>query len=221
LHGLRQTLDDMIPLVRQVIRQTKARIFGGDRHSAGKLVSLFEPSTEVIRKGKAGKPTEFGKLVKLQEAENQIAVDYEVYARRPNDVDLLIPAVEAHRAKLGRSPRLVAGDAAFYSAKNEAAATALGVRRVCIPNRSTKSAERKREQKNAGSARGSDGVPVPKDASASPNAGTASGAASIVATTACTVGSVSVSSPTISLASVPPKPRCPLHRLPLPYRLRH
>jgi len=147
LDGLRQTLDDMIPLVRQVMRQTKARIFGGDRHAAGKLVSLFEPSSEVIRKGKSGKPTEFGKLVKLQEAENQIVVDYEVYARRPNDVDLLIPAIEAHRAKLGRAPRLVAGDAAFYSTKNEAAAKALGVKRVCVPNRSTKSAERKREQK--------------------------------------------------------------------------
>ena len=147
LDGLRQALDDTIPLVRQVMRQSKARIFGGDKHSPGKLVSLFEPSTEVIRKGKSGKPTEFGKLVKLQEAENQIVVDYEIYARRPNDVDLLIPAIEAHRAKLGRVPRLVAGDAAFYSAKNEAAAKAMGVKRVCVPNRSTKSAERKREQK--------------------------------------------------------------------------
>jgi len=147
LEGLRQALDEMIPRVRQVMRQTKARIFGGDKHSKGKLVSLFEPSTEVIRKGKAGKPTEFGKLVKLQEAENQIVIDYEVYARRPNDVDLLIPAIAAHRAKLGRAPRLVAGDAAFYSAKNEAAAKAMGVKRVCVPNRSTKSAELKREQK--------------------------------------------------------------------------
>jgi hypothetical protein len=51
--------------------------------------SLFEPSTEVIRKGKAGKPNEFGKMMKLQEAENQIIVDYEVYAQRPNDSDLL------------------------------------------------------------------------------------------------------------------------------------
>ena len=147
LDGLRQALDDTIPLVRQVMRQSKARIFGGDKHSQGKLVSLFEPSTEVIRKGKSGKPTEFGKLIKLQEAENQIVVEYEVYVRRPNDVDLLIPAIEAHRAKLGRVPRLVAGDAAFYSAKNEAAAKAIGVKRVCVPNRSTKSAERKREQK--------------------------------------------------------------------------
>jgi transposase, IS5 family len=42
---------------------------------------VFEPATEVIRKGKAGKPTEFGEMVKLQEAENQIIVDYEVIDR--------------------------------------------------------------------------------------------------------------------------------------------
>src|SRR3984957_10603806 len=113
----------------------------------GKILSLFEPATEVIRKGRAGKPDEFGKKVKLQEAENQIVTDYEVYDQRPSDWDLLIGAVEAHQARLGRTPRLVAADAAFYSAKNEVAAKAKGVKRVCIPNRSTKSAERKREQK--------------------------------------------------------------------------
>ena len=59
----------------------------------------------MIRKGKASKPTEFGKLVKLQEAENQIIVDYEVFARRPSDMDLLIPAIDVHQAKLGRMPR--------------------------------------------------------------------------------------------------------------------
>ena len=86
-------------------------------------------------------------MVKLQEAENQIVIDYEVYDRRPNDSDLLIPAIETHQARLGRTPYLVAADAAFYSGKNEAAAKAKGVKRVCIPNRSTKSPERKREQK--------------------------------------------------------------------------
>jgi IS5 family transposase len=147
LEGLREELDRMVPLVRQVIRQTKARILGGDIHVKGKIVSLFEPSTEIIRKGKAGKPTEFGKMVKLQEAENQIVIDYEVYDRRPNDSDLLIPAIETHAAVFGRAPHLVAADAAFYSDKNERAAKRKGVRRVCVPNRSTKSAKRKREQK--------------------------------------------------------------------------
>jgi transposase, IS5 family len=147
LEGLRQQLDEMVPLVRQVMKQTRARIFRGNTRSEGKLLSLFEPSTEVIRKGKAGKPNEFGKMVKLQEAENQIIIDYQVYARRPYDSDLLVAAIETHQALLGRAPHLVAADAAFFSAKNEAAATARGVKRVCIPNRSTKSPERKREQK--------------------------------------------------------------------------
>jgi len=140
-------LDEMIPRVRQVIAQTRARIFRGETRTEGKIFSLFEPSTEIIRKGKAGKPNEFGKLVKLQEAENQIVIDYEVYEQRPNDTTLLIPAIETHEAVLGRTPRLVAADAGFYSAKNEAAAKAKGVKRVCIPNRSTKSAARRREQK--------------------------------------------------------------------------
>ena len=147
LEGLRQEIDTMIPRVKQVMKQTRARIFRGDTRSEGKIFSLFEPSTEIIRKGKAAKPNEFGKMVKLQEAENQIIIDYEVYDRRPNDADLLVPAIEAHQAKLGRTPHLVAADAAFYSDKNEKAAKMKGVKRVCVPNRSTKSAERKREQK--------------------------------------------------------------------------
>ncbi len=147
LDSLRRELDEMVPRVRQVMRQAKARIFGGNTRVEGKIVSVFEPSTEVIRKGKAAKPNEFGKMVKLQEAENQIIVDYEVYDRRPSDSDLLIAAIEIHQARLGRTPRLVAADAGFYSGKNEAAAKAMGVKRVCIPNRSTKSPERKREQK--------------------------------------------------------------------------
>jgi transposase, IS5 family len=86
-------------------------------------------------------------MVKLQEAENQIITDYKVSASRQYDSDLMVAAIETHQALLARTPRLVAADAAFYSARNEAAAKAKGVKRVCIPNRSTKSPERKREQR--------------------------------------------------------------------------
>jgi IS5 family transposase len=147
LEGLRKELDTMAPLVKQVMQQARARVFGGDTHLAGKILSIFEQTTEVIRKGKASKPTEFGKMVKIQEAENQIITDYKVYETRPSDSALLIPAIESHEEKLGRVPHLVAGDAGFFSAANEAAAHEKGVKRVCIPNRSTKSAERKRQQK--------------------------------------------------------------------------
>jgi transposase, IS5 family len=147
LQAQRQVLDQTVPLVQQVLRQTKARIFAGDTRSEGKIVSIFEPSTEVIRKGKSGKPTEFGKLIKLQEAENQIVIDYVVYDQRPSDAELLIPALDVHEAKLGRTPRLIAADGGFYSANNEAAVKAKGVKRVCIPNYNSKSPDRRHEQK--------------------------------------------------------------------------
>ena len=116
LDGLKRELDVMLPRVQQVMRQARARVLGGDTHVDGKLVSLFEPTTEIIRKGKASKPTEFGKLVKIQEAEQQIIIDYEVYAKRPSDSALLVPAIEVHQHRLGRVPDVVAADAGFYSA---------------------------------------------------------------------------------------------------------
>jgi IS5 family transposase len=140
-------LEHMVPLVQQVMHQARERVFKGNTHVAGKLVSLFEPHTEIIRKGKAAKPTEFGKVVKIQEAERQIVTHYEVYGQRPSDSDLLLPAIAAHKKALGRKPYLVTADAAFFSQRNERAALALGIKRVAIPNRSTKSLERKRLQK--------------------------------------------------------------------------
>jgi len=147
LHALKSQIDDMVGTVKKVIHQTKERVFGGNTHVEGKILSVFETTTEVIRKGKASKPTEFGKMIKIQEAENQIVIDFEVYDQRPSDSDLLIPAIETHQTLLGRTPDLAAADAAFYSAKNVAKAEEMGVKRVSVPNRSTKSAARKQYQK--------------------------------------------------------------------------
>ena len=144
---LLQKMATMAERTKQVIRQTKARIFAGNTKVPDKVVSMFEPHTEVIRKGKASKPTEFGKMVKIQEAENQVIVDYEVFDKKPNDSDLLVKSVEIHEELLGRVPGLVAADAAFYSAANEKALQERGVKRVAVPNRGTKSTARKKKQK--------------------------------------------------------------------------
>jgi IS5 family transposase len=129
----RQQLDQMRPLVTRVLAQTRARLLGGDTHVADKVLSVFEPHTEAIRKGKIAKPTEFGKLVTIQEAEHQIITAYEVHATRPADMTLWTPALDRHIAVFGRAPDLAAGDRGFASAKNEEAALTRGVRRVVLP----------------------------------------------------------------------------------------
>ncbi len=148
LRALGESLSTMSERVRQVVKQTKARIFEGLTQLPGKIVSLFEPHTEIIRKGKASKPTEFGKLVQFQEAENRIVTHYDVFDERPSDRELLLGAVEAHERKLKRLPQLVTADAGYYSFAQERAVQERGVKWVAVPNRSTRSSERKHMEKS-------------------------------------------------------------------------
>jgi IS5 family transposase len=143
LQRAQDRLQELRPLVRRVLDQTRARLLGGDTHVADKVLSLFEPHTETIRKGKISKPNEFGKLVTIQESEHQIITAYDVHAKRPADVTLWTAALDRHRAIFGRAPDLAAGDRGFSSATNERAATARGVRRVVLPRRGPKSPARR------------------------------------------------------------------------------
>jgi len=147
VQGLCRQVKQMSELTQRVLEQTRARVLQGNTHYPGKVLSVFEPHTEAIRKGKKLKPTEFGKLVKIQEAEAQFITDYEVCRERVPDGQLWEPSLERHEQLFGRPPHLATADAAFASAANEEAATKRGVRRVALPRRGRLSAARSAQQK--------------------------------------------------------------------------
>jgi IS5 family transposase len=122
-----------IELLRRVLAQTRARVLRGDTHFPGKVVSLFEPHTDIIRKGKLAKPTEFGRLVKIQEAEAQFITDYEVCETGQTDRALWVPALDRHIALFDHAPQLAVADGGFASRTNERAARDRGVRHVVLP----------------------------------------------------------------------------------------
>src|SRR5262249_2281696 len=134
LQQIQHRLRELRPIVARVLDQTGARIVGGDVHVPDKVLSVFEPHTEAIRKGKHVKPTEFGKLVTIQEAEHQIITAYEVHDRRPADKTLWVPGLDHHIKMFGRPPALATADRGFASAANEEAAVSRGVRRVVLPH---------------------------------------------------------------------------------------
>jgi IS5 family transposase len=140
--GVKQQLETMLPRVDQVLRQTRARIHRGITNYPDKILSLFVPDTSAIRKGKPHKPTEFGRLIEIVEVEKGFVSDYRVHQGNPEDGTLLVPALERHQERFGRVPRHVATDRGFWSAANEQAAYALGVKRVSIPARGKLSAVR-------------------------------------------------------------------------------
>lgn len=140
-------LRHFLPLTQTVIAQAKARIFEGQTHYPDKILSLFEEHTVVIRKGKAHKPNEFGRLVRLDEVENGIVSHYHIAAHNMADQQQWKPALQNHIDIFSHPPRLAAGDRGFWSGTNEAAAEQLGVKRVILPGRGRLSKERAARQK--------------------------------------------------------------------------
>ena len=146
LEGLQRTLQGTTGLLGRVIEQTVERVFGGNTHVPNKVLSLFESHTEAIRKGKIKKPTEFGKMVSIQEADGGLITAYLVEPVRLADSDLWVPAIEEHIEIFGRSPFLATADRGFYSFANEKTAERLGVQRVCLPKQGKLSDSRKEHQ---------------------------------------------------------------------------
>lgn len=131
-----------IELVKRVVAQTRARVLRGDTPFPGKVVSLFEAHTEILRKGKLAKPTEFGRLVMIQEAEAQFITDYEVCERGQSERALWAPALDRHLAFFDHVPRLAVADGGFASRTNERAARDRGLQRVVLPRQSREARSR-------------------------------------------------------------------------------
>lgn len=140
-------LRHFLPWVEKVITQTKQRVWGGNRHVSGKVLSLFEPHTQVIRKGKAHKPNEFGRLVRIDEVENGIVSGYALLEGNAADTNSWLPALQQHQACFGRVPEMATADRGFFSVHNEREAEAQGVKHVALPAPGRLSPSRAQRQK--------------------------------------------------------------------------
>jgi len=127
-----QFLLQMVPRAQQVVRQTRARVLRNPTRADGKLVSVFEPYAQLLRRGKPHCPTEFGLLVKVAETEGGIVSDVGLVPEKA-DAPLLAPTVEHQCEVCGRPPTLVATDRGFHSTRGEARLRELGVAHAVIP----------------------------------------------------------------------------------------
>jgi transposase, IS5 family len=140
-------LRHFVPLVEKVIAQTQERVWGGNTHVSDKVLSLFEPHTQIIRKGKAHKPNEFGRLLRIDEVENGVVSGYEVLEGNAADTHSWLPALQQHQAHFGHIPQMATADRGFFSAQNEHASYALGVAKVALPACGRLSKKRTKRQK--------------------------------------------------------------------------
>ena len=119
---LAEDFDRYLPLGRRVLDQAQRRVLGGEIVPATeKLYSIFEEHTELLKRGKAGKPIEFGHMVQLQQVESKYIADYAVFSRKPNEHTLIDPALESHRALFGADPKVLSADKGYYESMDKIA----------------------------------------------------------------------------------------------------
>jgi transposase, IS5 family len=122
--------------IDQVIAQARRRVLQGETvPTADKLFSIFEPHTDLIKRGKAQRPVEFGHKVLLSESGHGLITDYRVLDGNPTDDQHVAPSLAHHIALFGGPPTLAACDRGFYSVAAIAACQAAGVTTECIPQR--------------------------------------------------------------------------------------
>jgi IS5 family transposase len=132
---VRRLLDELAVLVErtnQVIAQARTRVDGGQPDGATRLVSLHEPDARPIRKGRLGRPVEFGYKAQVVDTVNGIIVDHSLHIGNPSDTDLIRPAIARIVDRFG-APATVTADRGYWDATIEADLTAAGVTTVVIP----------------------------------------------------------------------------------------
>jgi IS5 family transposase len=143
-------------LAERVMTQTRRRVLNGESVPVHeKIFSLFEPHTDLIKRGKAQRPVEFGHKVFLAESGEGLITDYRVLDGNPSDDGHVAPSLHQHRDTFGHVPALYAADRGFYTAANVEVVTGAGVRTECLPQRGgTKTAERTAHEKRRAFKRG-------------------------------------------------------------------
>ena len=110
-----ELLSHYVPIIERIINQAEQRVFQGVIIPADqKIYSLFEEHTELIKRGKAGKPIEFGHKILIAQTDEKFIHHYQVFPKRQEDKELLKPTLKAHKQLFGTGPDVLATDKGFY-----------------------------------------------------------------------------------------------------------
>lgn len=147
---LKRTLDTFLPLAEKVVDQTKRRVLKGEQVPAQeKVLSIFEPHTDIICRGKESHPVEYGHKIWLNEVDGGIVTDFRILDGNPNDETQWEPSLNAHVKSFGHPPEQASADRGLYSSPNEKFAKDLGVKHVILPKRGYKSKIRREHESEA------------------------------------------------------------------------
>ena len=133
---LRKEIEHYCGLADRVVDQARRRVLEGEQvPNAEKVYSIFEPHTDLIKRGKVRTPVEFGHKIFLAESAVGLITQYHVLKGNPSDENHVGPSLERHKESFGRAPELYGSDRGFFSEENVTLCEQSGVKTVCLPQR--------------------------------------------------------------------------------------
>jgi len=115
LDALLDQLEHFRALGARCVDLAHRRVVGGEKiPNDEKLFSIFEPHTELLIRGKAGKEIEFGHMVSIHQVKGSFIVDYEVHAKKPADFETVDAALKRHVELFGAPPKVLAADKGYW-----------------------------------------------------------------------------------------------------------
>ena len=135
-------LERTIGVLDQVVVQTRSRLAGEVPDGATRVVSLHDTDARPIRKGRLGKPVEFGYKAQVTDNVDGIVVDHRVEKGNSPDAPMLVPAIARVAARFSKVPKAVTADRGYGEAKVETELESLGVKHVAIPRKGRPGAQR-------------------------------------------------------------------------------
>ena len=131
---LEAAVRSVAPLVQQVIAQAERRVLRGETVPASeKLVSLFEPHTAIVRRGKAHLSAEFGRKIMLDEVDGGLVTRYAVLVGNPPDAPELPTSLAHHQLCFDQVPAVLTADRAFFTLDNDQLAHDLHIGSIALP----------------------------------------------------------------------------------------
>ena len=127
----RAQVDHYLPLIARVLAQSERRVLHGQAVPASdKLVSLFEPHTDIIVKG--ARDVQYGHKLNLITGKSGLILDIVIETGNPADAERFLPMLDRHIAHCGGPPRQMAADGGYASRANLTEAKARGVKDVAF-----------------------------------------------------------------------------------------
>ena len=134
LSGPLEQLKNVDFYLEKIIYQTEKRIIKNQHvPSLQKIVSIFEPHTDIIVKDR--RETQFGHKIFITSGTSNMVLHCEIPRGNPNDSEMFMGTLDALNKSYGGYPLKVSADGGFASQNNVREAKNLGVRDVCFPKK--------------------------------------------------------------------------------------